>query len=143
MTKAADSFAFDFGRYFQDYAVPSVDVEALLASQRRNVATLTAANKVAYEGAQAVMQRQGEIVRQMIDESTKAMRQFVAAGTPQDKAAQQAEFTKTAYEHGVANARELGELVTRCNTEAFDLLNARFAQFLDEVQEQVSSVGRR
>lgn len=143
MAKAADSFTFDFGKYFQDYSMPSLDVESVLSSQRKNVETLTAANKVAYEGAQAVMQRQAELLRQMVEEATQATRQFVEAATPQDKAAKQAEFVKQTYQQGVTNARELGEMVTRCNTEAFDLLNSRFAQFMDEMRDVVLQASRR
>ena len=41
---------------------------------------------------------------------------------------------KHAYERAVANAKELGDLIQRSNGEAIGLLNARFAEAMEEVK---------
>ncbi len=50
------------------------DMERLAAAQRRNFEALSAANKVALEGAQAVARRHMEILQQSMGEMTEAMR---------------------------------------------------------------------
>ncbi len=126
---------FDVTRYFADLKLPSMpDLEALTAATRRNIEAFTAANKVALEGAQAVARRHMEIMQQTVADMTTAMQSLAASDTPQARAAKQAELAKAAYQHGVANLKELGDLIQRANAEALDLVNKRFAAALDEVK---------
>ena len=58
--------------------VPGVDTTVLVEAQRKNMETLTAANRAAYEGAQAIAQRQAEILREAASEAVKATRELTA-----------------------------------------------------------------
>jgi phasin family protein len=125
----------DFTKLFADMKLPAVpDMEAFVAASRRNIETLTAANKVALEGAQAVARRHMEIVQQSMSEMTEALRSLSTLESPQAKAARQAELLKAAYEHAVANLKEIGDLIQNANSEAVKLLNTRFAEAMDEVK---------
>ncbi len=128
-------FDFDITKYMGDFKVPGVDVESLVSSQRRNIEALTQANRLAYEGLQAVLKRQAEILRQTMDEVTQVSKDIAEPGTPQDKAAKQTELAKDAFERSLSNMRELAEMIAKANNEAFDLLNKRFTQNLDEMRE--------
>ena len=129
---------FDISKYIGEMKVPGVDVETLVSSQRKNIEALTQANKLAFEGIQAVFKRQVEITRQALEESASVARQLVEAGSPQDKAVKQTELTKEAFEQALTNARELSEIITKSNSEAFDLLNKRFFQILDEMKDGIA-----
>ncbi len=52
----------DFNTLGSQFKVPGVDPAAFVEMQRRNVEAFTAANRVAYEGVQAIAQRQVEIL---------------------------------------------------------------------------------
>jgi phasin family protein len=110
------------------------DVEAVMAGQRRNIEAFTAANQAALEGLQSLAKRQAEMVRQSVDEANKAMKELFAAGSPEEKAARQADLTKAAFERAIANTRELTQLVARSQNEAIDVINKRVAEGLDEVK---------
>jgi phasin family protein len=110
------------------------DFEAVLAGQRRNIEAFTAANQAALDGFQTLAKRQAEMVRQSVDEANKAVKEMLAAGSPEEKAARQAELTKAAYERAVSNTRELTELVARSQSQAIELINKRVAEGLDEVK---------
>jgi phasin family protein len=135
-------FGVDFGKYLADFKVPNIDFEAYVTAVRKNVDALSQANRLAYDGLQAIAKRQIEIVRQSLDQAASAAREAAEPGTPHDKAAKQAELAKTSFERALANLRELGELVTKANNEAFDLLQARFTQGLDEVRDQIVKLGK-
>jgi phasin family protein len=125
----------EFGKLFADMKLPAApDMEAFVAASRRNMETLTAANRVALEGAQAVGRRHMEIVQQSMAEMTEAVRAMSSIDAPQVKAAKQVELLKQAYEHAVANIKEIGDLIQHSNAEAIKLLNARFVEALDEVK---------
>ena len=98
----------EFGKLFADMKLPALpDMEAFVSASRRNMETLTAANRVALEGAQAVARRHMEIVQQSMAELTEAVRALSSVESPQAKAAKQAELLKQAYEHAVGNLKEI------------------------------------
>ena len=61
-------------------------------------------------------------------------RQAKRAKFEADQAAKQAELLKHAYERAVGNLRELGDLISKSNGEAIEVLNQRFAESMDEVK---------
>ena len=129
----------EFSRMFADMKLPAMpDMEAILAVQRRNMETLSAANRVALEGAQAVARRHMEMVQQTMSDMTDGMRQLAAPENPQARAAKQAEMLKQGYERAVTHMRELADLIQQSNGEALGLLNQRFAEAVDEVKQLAS-----
>ncbi len=125
----------EFTKLFASMKIPAMpDMEAFVAANRRNMEAITAANKVALEGAQAVARRHMEIMQTGMAEMTEAMRSIALPEAPQAKAAKQAELLKQAYEHAVANMKEMGDLIQRSNAEAIALLNQRFTEAMEEVK---------
>ncbi|MCX7383170.1 MAG: TIGR01841 family phasin [Alphaproteobacteria bacterium] len=113
-------------------AAPNMD--ALLAVQKRNMDALSAANRIAVEGAQTVAKRHMEIMQQTLAELSETMRTLSATEAPGAKAATQAEMLKQAYERGVANTKEMSDLIQRANDEAIGQLNQRFTEAVDEMK---------
>jgi phasin family protein len=125
----------DFTKYFADMKLPALpDLEVFLTANRKNLETLSAANRVALEGAQAVARRHMEMVQSSMTEMTEAMKALAGVDAPQAKAARQAELLKQAYQHAVAHMKELSDLIQQSNAEALSLINHRFAEAMDEVK---------
>ncbi|MBY0430867.1 MAG: phasin family protein [Rhodospirillales bacterium] len=138
MAKHPESFFdMDVTKFLGDFKIPGLDLDSIVTSQRRNIEALTAANQLALEGFQAVVKRQVEILRQTLEEVASASKEMTEAGAPQDKAARQAEMAKETFERSLANMRELSEIMARANSDAFDLLNKRFSQNLEEVRDMM------
>lgn len=134
----------DFASLFADLKLPSLaDVEPLMRAYQRNMEALSAANRVALEGAQAYAKRHMEIVQQSLAELTQTMQALAAPGSPQAKTATQVERMKQAYERAISNMRELGELVQRANNEAIQLLTQRFGEAMDDVRQMMSKSEHR
>ena len=135
---------FDFAKMFNpskmltDFQFNGLDVDAVLAGQRRNLEAITAANQAALNGFQALTQRQTEMLRQAVEEITRAVKEMLAAGSPEEKATRQAELAKHAFQRAVANTRELAELVAKSQTEAFGLLQRRVSEGFDEVKTYIA-----
>ena len=65
--------AFDMSnvtKAFSEMKLPGLDVEAVVAAQRKNLEAFTQANQLAVEGAQSFARRQVEIIRQAVDEAS-------------------------------------------------------------------------
>jgi phasin family protein len=141
MAKAQNTlpaFDTDFTKFFGEFKVPGIDVDLIVAAQRKNVEAITAANQLAFEGLQAVSRRQIELVKSLSEEVTKIARELTAVeGAPEDKFARQAELAKQAYEASIANAKELADIFTKSTTEAADVLNKRVTEGLGEIKSLV------
>ncbi len=124
----------DFGKLAEKFKFPGVDSEALIENQRRNLEAVTKANQVAFEGAQAVVQCQVEILRRTMDQTTKAVQAISQPSKIEDVWAKQADLLKEVYEHGLANMRALTELSTKVNAKAADLLTHRVSDSLGELK---------
>ena len=134
--------SMDLMRLLSDFRLPAVpDVESLAAAQRRNFEALSAANRIALEGAQAVARRHMEILQQSMAELTDAVRAASGTGSPQERAASQADLVKATYGRAVANMQEIADLIQKSNGEALSLLNKRFAEAMDEVKGLIAKNG--
>jgi len=127
----------EFNKAMTDLKVPAVDAAPLMEAQRKNMEALAAANKLALEGVQAVFKRQAEILQKTLDELQGNLKDVSDAGSPQDAVAKQADIVKAAFETALGNMRELAEMVSKSNTEAFDTVNKRFGESLEELKDQV------
>jgi phasin family protein len=134
MAKTTATPNFDPAAAFAPFAGATVDVDALIATQRRNVEALTAANQVAADGVKSFTTRQTEIVRGVFDDYAKAMNALIGVSDPQTGAVKQAELVKASFEKSVDSVRELAEIATETQTKTLDLLNKRVAESLEEVQ---------
>ena len=82
-TEAGMAGMAEFTRMFSEMKFPAMpDMEAFLPAHRRNMETLSAANRVALEGAQTVAKRHMEIVQQTMQEMTETIRELSVAGEP-------------------------------------------------------------
>jgi phasin family protein len=140
---AGPDWLFDMSKMMGDLRAPGVDVETVMAMQRKNMEALTQANQLAIEGAQAVLRYQLEMTRRTVEEFS-AMFQglFVPNGSMEDRVAKHAEYSKQAVEKGMSNARELTDLVTKANTEAFNVLSKRVTDTLEEIKDYAKKQGK-
>jgi len=141
MIKSANPFAeMDFTKVMGDLKFPGVNVESLVQTQRKNFEAIAAANQVAIEGYQAVAKRQADILREAMEEFAKVGKELTTTGqAPDVRVAKQAELVKTSFEKGLANLRELSEILMKSNSEAFGVINKRVAEAIDEVKHSVAN----
>lgn len=117
------------------------DVDAVTTAHCRNIEALSAANRVALQGAQAVARRNIEIMQQTMTELGDAVKVLSSAQTPEAKAAKQVELLKLAYQHAAFNMKELSDVIQKANTEAADLFYKRFSEGMDEVKALIEKFG--
>ena len=135
-----DMSKLDVSKMLGDIKIPGFDMSAMMDAQRKNIEALTAANQAAVQGMQAVAQRQAEILSQAMNEVSSVAQQLAGAGSnPQEMTTKQAELARKAFEQALANMRELAEMVSKSNTEAFAIINKRVTESLQELKGLVSN----
>jgi phasin family protein len=132
-TESKNGF-FDVTKAFGDFRVPGIDVDAIVAAQRKNFEALTQVNQFAVEGLQAVAKRQAEIAQQTLEEASALVRDWTQPGAPEERLANTVEAAKQAFEKGVANVRELTELTTKASGDVFSVIARRVSEGFDEVR---------
>ena len=126
---------YDMSKAFSAFSFPGFNVEAIMAAQRKNVEAFTQANQLAIEGVQAFARRQAELAREAFEGAPAFFKDLSAPTAPQERMAKGAEIAKATFEKNLATAKELGDLVTKANTEAFDVLTKRFTESFEEMRE--------
>ena len=140
MINSKQSFLdYDVSKAFAGFALPGFNVDAMMAAQRKNVEALTQANQLAIEGAQALARRQVEIAREALEEARSLFREFSQPGAPQERLAKNTEIAKATFEKSLATAKELTELVTKSNAEAFNVLTKRVTESFEEIRDAASA----
>lgn len=124
---------------FADAFKNVVDFNQLFNTQRRNIEALSEANQVIVESAQAISRHQAEVIRDNVEAALKASRELLSGGTPDTSMTRQADFAKSVFEAALTNMREVTEMVTKSSFEAFDVLNKRASESLEEFSASARS----
>ncbi len=131
-------FPTDMTKYFSPMKLPTMpEVAALMETHKKNLAALAAANKLVFEGAQAITQRQVELIRRQVTDVTEAAKMLAAPGDARERSMRQADLMKLAYEKSVSDLKEVEDLLRKSSTEALDLVHHRFIEALEEVKAAV------
>ncbi len=133
-TEASTNGFFDVTKSVGDVRLPGLDVEAIVATQRKNLEALTQANKLAIEGVRALAQRQAEIVQQAFADVSALFQEWTQPGAPEDRLAKNADAAKQAFEKGLAHAQELSELTTKASTDVLSVITQRVSEGFDEAR---------
>ena len=119
---------FDFTKLMKDFKLPGIDLATIMDREKKNIEALTEANRVAFEGWQALVHRQAEILQESIKR---------AVGTVQgeDASAKRMDLASHAFETALSNMRELAEMAIKSQKEAFDIIRKRVEDNLAVLRE--------
>ena len=136
-------FDFDVTKVFADFRLPSLNVEAVWAAQRRNIEALSQANQLAIEGVQAVARRQMEITRQGFEDFSSLLRDLAQPASPEARIVKNTDYAKQMIEKGVSHTREIAMLAQKAGTEAAEVLHKRTTESLDELRAMTTTPNGR
>lgn len=120
---------------FGSVEVPGVDLGTVLETQRKNVEALTQANRRAFEAAQAMLDRQMEMLKEVMTEASGALSNLAGVKSPSKAAAKQGELLKELMERTLSNLREMTDFVTKANADALKTIRERVEESIKEIHE--------
>ncbi len=139
MAKKTNQFDADITELFAKIHVPGVDWPTLMTSQQKNIAALTEANQRLFDGAQAVMKRQAEILQKSMTELSAASREMMNQGDPEASAQKRFDLAKSSFEAAVDNMQELAELAGRSTSETLEIINKRASEGFEEIKAVIKA----
>jgi phasin family protein len=116
-------------------SVPGIDVEAVMAGQRKNIEALAAASRTTMESFSAVGKRQAEILQETMSQTASSLQTLGKAGSPHEIVAKQVDLTKEGFEKALGNMRELAEMVTKAQNGVMDAISHRVSESLEELKQ--------
>ena len=129
---AGETPFFDFTKLMSQFRLPGVDFAALVDRERKNIEALAKANSIAFEGWQRLVRRQAEMLQE-------TMKKVVADAGQEDAKKKRADLAKEGFEKALANMRELAEITTQSQKEAFDVVRKR----IEENVEGIRNFGKK
>ena len=123
---AGETPVFDFTKLMSQFRLPGVDFSSLVDRERKNIEALTKANRIAFEGWQRLVRRQAE----MLQETMKK----VVADAGQVDAMKRTDLAKESFEKALANMRELAEMGSESQREAFEVVRKRIEQNMEGIR---------
>ena len=129
---AGETPVFDFTKLMSQFRLPGVDFTAFVDRERKNIEALVKANRIAFEGWQRLVRRQAEMLQE-------TMQKVVADASQEDAKKKRADLAKEGFEKALANMRELAEITTQSQKEAFDVVRKR----IEENVEGIRNLGKK
>ena len=130
---------FDFSKIAGEFKMPTMNIESMVETGRKNFAVMTAVNTSAVESMKAIAQRQGDMIRAAMEDFSKHGSEVLAAATVEEKAIKQIDFAKKSYETAIANSKEIADLFGKSQADAFQALSARVAELTEEVKAAIAA----
>ena len=118
---------FDFTKLLQPFKIPGVDFSSMVERERKNIEALAQANRIAFEGWQNLVRRQSEILQD-------SMKRAVDDAKSQTVLKNGAELARSAFETALANMRELAEMATKSQKDAFEVIRKRVEENMNALR---------
>ena len=128
MSSPINPFA-DLQTMMSQFSVPGVDLASVVESRRKDIDALVAANRAAMETAQALGQKQSEMLMQAMQDIQQATRD-AAGGDPTKVTAS----ARAAVEKAIEDMKELAQMAQSAQTEAMAVLTKRAGEQLEEIR---------
>lgn len=133
MSSPINPFA-DLQTMMSQFSVPGVDLASVVESRRKDIDALVAANRSVMESAQALGQKQTEMLMQAMQDIQQAVRD--AAGGDATKASASA---RSAVEKAIEDMKELAQIAQSAQTETMAALTKRAGEQLAEIRGVVGA----
>ncbi|RZT39120.1 phasin family protein [Cupriavidus agavae] len=131
----------DFTKLLEQYKVPGVDMSSVIEARRKDIEAITEANRIAYEGMQALVQKQTEILSRSMQEIQATVQKMSAGGNPADAMAQQGQFVQQGIQAALNNMRELAEMAQKSQAEALAVISKRAEQNIEDARNVLKRPG--
>lgn len=127
----------DFAKLFENYQSLPFDMQSFMETQRKNIQAVSEAQQISFDRMQAIVQRQTEIMSQMVEDQSAIAKELLAEGTPEEKISKNADAFKKVYERSVKNMNELAEMLNQSSQEATKVINKRVSATMNEIKSSL------
>jgi phasin family protein len=122
--------------------LPGFDAAGMMDARRKDVDAVLEANRIVYAGAQALAQKQLEILRTTMSAARSAVTDGTFSGNPMEIAGKQRDLMTKAFQMSVSHMRELAEIVRKAQADAFAVVKGQVEEDIRGLVGRVQRKGR-
>ena len=126
----------DLTKMIEQFKRPGVDTAEIVAARSKDVDALVQANQAAYEGMQALANKQAEMLKQAMQDIQAAV-EGAAGGAGIGDPAKQGELARKAYERVLGDMKDLAEIARKSQADAMATITQRGTQNLEDVKKML------
>jgi phasin family protein len=126
----------DLTKILEQFKMPGVDTKDFVEARRKDIDALVQANQAIYEGMQALANKQGELLKQGMEDIQSAVKGAVGGQGVGDPG-KQVELARKACEKVLADVKDLAEIARASQADAMAKIIQRGAEHLDEVKKMM------
>ncbi|MBT8419830.1 MAG: phasin family protein, partial [Gammaproteobacteria bacterium] len=104
------------------------------------IEALTSANKLIFDNAQGIVDRQMEMFRDAMDQAVSSVKSASKAKSSKDVVNQQTKLMQLGVEKSLTSMRDITESITKANAQAFDIANKRMTENMSEFKQFVQKL---
>lgn len=131
----------DLDGMFDPAKMPGVDMDMVASAYQKNVSALVEANKAAMSGYQELYKRQVALAEESLAKAKDQILEMQSQPASTEQAAKNIEAAKAQVEKVMGDIRELAEMAQKANTEAFNIIKARFDEAMAEAKSAMTKKG--
>jgi phasin family protein len=145
LLKRLDSVAMteQYKAFLGKFKLPNLDTTALVEIQSRNVQALTDAKRAILESTQSLFQHQNEMVKQVLEEASRAVKSLAGSASPHEAAEKEVKLIKDSVGKALANFSEISGLVSKTQDETMKVVTDRLNESLTELRASISQAEAR
>ncbi|MEM6549518.1 MAG: TIGR01841 family phasin [Pseudomonadota bacterium] len=122
----------EFDKFFDMSKMPMANMGDIVELQQKNLNAVVEANKVAVAGYQDLYKRQMSIFEEGLAKAKDQLAEMQGQPLTAEQASKNMETMKVTFEKGLEDVRELAEMAQKANSEAFEIVKARFEEVMAE-----------
>jgi hypothetical protein len=121
----------DLGKLIERFQLPGVDVDALVEWQRKDMEALAEAQRQAYEGIRALVEKRSEILQETLAQWQEALKGVAG----KDALAKQSEAARQGVQQAIDHFRELSELEAQARGNSWKVVQVRLQENMANLQK--------
>ena len=125
----------DLTKMIEQFKLPGIDTAEIVAARRKDVDALIEAHQAAYDGMQALANRQAEMLKEAMQDIQASVKGAAAGGVGDP--GKQGELARKAYEKVLSNMKELAEIARQSQADALASITKRGTENLEEVKKMM------
>jgi phasin family protein len=121
----------DITKMMAQFKMPGIDMAAIVEARRKDIESLTEANKAAFESMQALARKQSEMMSEAMQDMQNAVKS--GAGGIADPT-KQAELVRKGFEKTLASMKELAEMAHHAQSDAMAHITQRATKQMQDIK---------
>ena len=142
LVKRLDPMALSekYKEFLGKFGLPNIDTKALIETQSKNMQALTDANRAILESTRSLFQRQIQMMQQVFEETSEAVKSLAGSANPQEAAEKQIKLIEDSVSKTLANVSEISELVRKTQDETTKRVTDRFNESMAELRASIAEL---